>query len=178
MGNSIYNFEMTYEKDIIHKYERDIVADGICDSFIPASFFREEDKLKVIYNYDGYVRISECRFREIIQLLNLIDRVILNIEKAMDCFIDINRISFTSDTVFYNQQTEDVRMAFMVSDDGMNFNERTERFIGSLYNVYDGPGTDCLDRLRSYIRTGNRSFDDIKRETSYIRREVIKTGKL
>ena len=176
MTAGIHNFEIIYDKDEIHAYEKEIVSEGICRSFIPASFFREDDMLKVIYTYDGYLRIRECRFREIIQLLNLVERVIKDVEDAMDCFIDINRISFSIDTVFYDQKREDVRMAFLVAEDGTVFSQRIASFIASLKEVYDGAGRGIIDRLSKSIMTDNLSFDTIRDTVSDVKAEVLRLG--
>lgn len=176
MAAGIHNFEIIYDRDEIHAYEKEIVSEGICSSFIPASFFREDDKLKVIYTYDGYLRIRECRFREIKQVLNLVERVLEDIEDAMDLFIDINRISFSIDTVFYDQRSEDVRMAFLVAEDGMVFSQRIAHFIAGLTAVYDGPGRGIIDRLSKSIKKDNISFETIRDTVSEVRAEVIRLG--
>ena len=82
MENGTYSFEKEYFNNELKEFEMSILSDQICSSFIPTSFIRETDRLTAIYSYDGFLKISQCRFREIIQLLNLVERVIRELEKA------------------------------------------------------------------------------------------------
>lgn len=171
---SLYNFEKIYEEGKIKGFERELVADGICKSFIPASFIREEDRIKVIYSYDGYVKLSELRLNAV-EILELIESIILKIEEAADLLVDFNRLSFDTDTLFYNQESRDVRMAFVVSDEGCVFSEKLSSLFCSLKDICTEDGA-FLDRLSRSALKGNTDLSVISERVRKLKIELRKIG--
>lgn len=176
MKRSIYNFEKMYDKGMIREYEQKVISDGICESFIPISFIDEGSKMRLIYKYDGYLMISECRFRQIIQLFNIIDLVIMNVEEAFDYMIEPARLEIKGNTVFYRRDTEEIRLAFSVSDNDSGFTENLISFMNELMLRYDGNSGEYMDKLKEYILKYNPDFSSIRKKIKELKMQIRKLG--
>ena len=82
MENGTYSFEKEYYNNELKEFEMSILSDQICSSFIPTSFIRETDRLTAIYSYDGFLKISQCRFGDILQPLNLVESFLYTLNRS------------------------------------------------------------------------------------------------
>lgn len=176
MEKSTYSFEKEYFNNELKEFEMNILSDQICSSFIPTSFIRETDRLTAIYSYDGFLKISQCRFKEILQPLNLVERVIRELVKGGSYYLDCSRAEITCDTVFYCSETQEVKLAYIpVKEDG-NFGSNLTEFVTELKNCYFGNSVEYLDRLTSFLQENNYSTDDILNKIIELKREVNMYG--
>ncbi len=176
MEKSTYSFEKEYFNNELKDFEMSILSDQICSSFIPTSFIRETDRLTAIYSYDGFLKISQCRFREIIQLLNLVERVIRELVKSGSYYLDYGRVELTCDTVFYCSETQEVKLAYIpIKEDG-SFGSNLTEFVTGLKNCYFGNSVEYLDRLTAFLQENNYGTDDILNKIIELKREVNMYG--
>lgn len=168
------NFEKIYDDGIIKGYEKEIVAEGICESFIPASFIREEDRVKVIYNYDGYVSLSSLSLSNL-EILELIESIIDKIEAASDMLVDFDRLSFNMDSIFYDCETKDVRMAFLWGYNHFSFNERLAILFNDMKAI-SSEDSAYLDRLSRIVLKENISLPSISERIRKLKSELRKIG--
>lgn len=172
MENGTYSFEKEYYNNELKEFEMSILSDQICSSFIPTSFIRETDRLTAIYSYDGFLKISQCRFGDILQPLNLVERVIRELVKSGSYYLDYSRAELTCDTVFYCSETQEVKLAYIPVKENGSFGSNLIEFVTELKNYYFGNSGDYLDRLTVFLKENNYSTDDILNKIIELKREV------
>lgn len=167
----INTFEKIYGKDQFICHERMLASEDISGSFLQTSFIEKGDVITAIYRYEGYLKVSECRFRNQKQLLNLIERVIGQIKHASDYYVSADRLEISADTVFYRVDDEDVRMAFVLSEGG-DFKKSLIAFCNELTDRFSNGSTEGIDMLISFLTTMAAGFEDMKAEIERIKRLI------
>ncbi len=176
MENSTYSFEKEYFNNEMKEFEMSILSDRVCSSFVPTSFIRETDRLTAVYSYDGFLKISQCRFKDIIQPLNLIERVIKELVKGGSYYLDYSRAELTCDTVFYCSETQEIKIAYIPVKENGSFGSNLIEFVTELKNCYFGSSAEYLDRLIAFLQENNYSTDDIINRIIELKREVNRYG--
>ncbi len=176
MENTTYSFEKEYFNNELKEFEMSILSDQVCSSFIPTSFIRETDKLTAIYSYDGFLRISQCRFREIIQILNLVERVVKKLVDGGSYYLDYGKVELTCETVFYCSENQEIKLAYIPVKENGCFGKTLADFVMELKNCYFGNSGEYIDRLAAFLNENNYSTDDIINRIIELKREVNMYG--
>ncbi len=176
MENSTYSFEKEYFNNEMKEFEMSILSDRVCSSFVPTSFIREPDRLTAVYSYDGFLKISQCRFKDIIQPLNLVERVIKELVKGGSYYLDYSRAELTCDTVFYCSETQGIKIAYIPVKENGSLGKNLIEFVTELKNFYFGSSAEYLDRLIAFLQENNYSTDDITNRIIELKREVNRYG--
>lgn len=176
METGTYKFEKEYFNNELKEFEMNILTDQVCSSFVPTSFIKETDRLTAIYSYDGFLKISQCRFKDIIQPLNLVERVIRELVRGGSYYLDYSRAELTCDTVFYCSESQEIKLAYIPVKEAGSFGSNLIEFITQLKNCYFGNSAEYLDRLIAFLRENNYSTDEIINRIIELKREVNMYG--
>lgn len=176
METSIYKFEREFCNNEIKEFEINILSDRICSAFIPTSFIKENNKLIAVYRYDGFLKISQCRFREIIQILNLIEKTIVELAKGKTYYIDYNKAELSCDTIFYCSSTEEIKIAYVPTKVNSTFGDNLRLFIHELKNYYFGNSSEYLDKLIEFLKVNNHGVEEILNKIIELKREINMYG--
>lgn len=165
------SFKKTFAADEISAFERLAVSEDLSGSFIHTSFIQEGDVLTAIYEYDGYLRISQCRFREQIQLINLIEKVLVQLEKVEQFYISPDAILLSCDNIFYRPQDEDVRVAYIL-EESTDLRQSLIGCCSELKERFAGDSISHFEEFCRFLEEGSFTVEELKDEISYIRRRM------
>ncbi len=133
-------FKVKLKEDSIADYERVMLTSGECSFFMPMGFVGENDGEVVCYNCSGFAPLSSFRVEKTEDALYIIECVLLILGKSVEYFISPSKITVTTDTVFYNRDTGEVKIAYVPSSsDSSNLRKGMVNFIGQLKkDIRDG----------------------------------------
>ena len=109
--------ENGYRREIgegrIMPFEEKVLASGLCDFTLPASFINENDKKWVVYDCGGYTALSELPLTEPDKVLEVYEKTLFNLRKASEFLIDPAKVKLGPETVYFDMKKRTVRFAYM-----------------------------------------------------------------
>lgn len=164
-GNS--EFRIRLEENTMRDYERIMLTSGECSLFMPMGFVGEEGGEVACYDCSGFAPLSSYRVEKTDDALYILENVLLIIGRSVEYLITPAKITVTSDTVFYNKETGQVKIAYIpVSGEIMSMRNNLARFIDQL-------GQDICDGNEQYLAEAKKY---IMHHNYYIREMVNKIG--
>lgn len=160
-------FRIRLEENTMRDYERIMLTSGECSFFMPMGFMGEGGGEVVCYDCSGFAPISSYRIEKTEDALYILEAVLIIIGKSVEYLITPARITVNSDTVFYNKETGQVKIAYVpMGKANAGLRKNLAGFIGQLKkDVCDGKEKYLVEAAR-YILYHNY----------YIREMVNKIG--
>ncbi|MEE0772469.1 MAG: DUF6382 domain-containing protein [Anaerovoracaceae bacterium] len=170
-------FSMRMEEDTFRDYERIMLTSGDCSLFMPMGFMGEDGGETVCYDCSGFAPISSYSIEKTDDALYILECVLLIVGRSVEYFITPARITVTEDTVFYNKETRNVKIAYIpvqTADAGVRSN--LVRFIEQLkINICDG-NQRYLDDAARYIMCHNYHIRDMVNKIGAFKREIYRNS--
>ncbi len=98
-------------------FEEKVLASGLCDFTLPASFINEKERKWVVYDCDGYTSLSELPLTDPDLILEVFEKTLFNLRKASEFLIDPAKVRLCPETVFFDLKKRTVRFAYMPVED-------------------------------------------------------------
>jgi len=164
-------FKVRVEEDAVKGFEKIMLTSQSCGLFMPMCFTEENSMAYIKYNCSGFAPLSMYRIERTDDALFILESVLLILSKAVEYFITPEKIMVTEDTVFYNKETGQVRIAYVPTG-------KTERelkkgllsFIGQIKGgICDGREYYMAEAAR-YIYFHNYSLREMVNKTGELRR--------
>lgn len=160
-------YRIRLEENTMRDYERIMLTSGECNFFMPMGFMGEESGEIVCYDCSGFAPISSYRIEKTEDALYILECVLLIVGKSVEYLITPSRITVNSDTVFYNKETGQVKIAYVpAAVKQVSLRRNLAAFIGQLK-------TDICDGNEKYLTEAARY---ILYHNYYIREMVNKIG--
>lgn len=160
-------FRVRLGEDTMRDYERVMLTSGECSFFMPMGFMSEDEGEVVCYDCSGFAPIRSYRIEKTEDALYILERVLLIVGKSIEYLITPAKITINADTVFYNKDTGEVKIAYVpVQTKRMSLRRNLALFIGQLK-------TDICDGKEQYLVEAARY---ILYHNYYIREMVNKIG--
>ena len=155
----------------IRSFEEKVLTSGLCDFTLPASFITTGGIRNTIYDSSGYTCLDDIAFRDLDNILELLGKTMVNLDKAGEYLIDPAHIVLDGSTVFQNLKKRDVKFAFVPM--------RTQKPRDNIINIIDymEERAEIKDRrlindLKKYIIGRDLPMREAARHISMIRREL------
>ena len=94
-------------------FEEKVLASGLCDFALPASFVSEKEKKWIVYDVSGYTCLAEMPVLDEDLLLEVFEKTLANLAKASEFLIDPAKVMLGPETVYFNPKKRTVRFAYM-----------------------------------------------------------------
>lgn len=160
-------FRIRLEEDTMRDYERVMLTSGECNFFMPMGFMGEDEGEVVCYDCSGFAPIGSYRIEKTEDALYILENVLLIVGKSVEYLITPAKITINSDTVFYNKETGEVKIAYVPAAKGhASLRRNLAVFIRQL-------GADICDGKEKYLAEAARY---ILYHNYYIRDMVNKIG--
>ena len=167
--NGIY--QITTERDLFYQFERVMLTDSGCRFFIPMHFMFEDDQLCAVYECSGYAPLSSFRVERTEDALYIMEKTCLILHRAPEYLIDPERITLTSDMVFYQIESSDVRIAFLPrKHDSTNLRKRLILFLAELKKDIRDHEAPLLDQLARSMYYGSLDMLSLITQIGILRR--------
>ena len=171
-------YKITFKEDSILDYERIILTSGDCSYLIPMSFVGENGEQVAYYNCSGFAPLSTYSIERTDDALFVLEKVMLILGRVVEYLITPAKITLSTDTVFYNQDTGDIKIAYVpLPSEAVSIRHNLIKFIAQLkVDIKDGNGI-YLDKLARLIHYGNYHINDIISRIGLLKRELyLKTN--
>ena len=145
----------TFEPHRLHAHEIAVLGMGRCSAFLPTTFMWDDETLTAVYECTGFSPLSDFRIEHTADILYILEKLLTGLQRSQEHLILPERILLSSETVFYDQKTGSIRMAFVpVKVSEPDIHRNLLQFLLSIR-------VDLCDHFHSYIdRFAHRSVDE------------------
>ena len=166
-------FRVKFEENAVLDFEKVMLTSGECNIFIPMGFMNENGYEYGRYNCSGFAPMSSYRVERTEDALYILENVLLILCRAMEYFIDPAKVKITMDTVFYNKDTGQIKIAYIpLPRSETRMRENIVSLIGSLKtDIKDGKENFLIDAAR-YIYYHNYYLRDMINKVGLLKRQV------
>ncbi|MCR5033858.1 MAG: DUF6382 domain-containing protein [Clostridia bacterium] len=166
-------YAMCFREDAILDFERIMLSSGECSYLLPMLFVSGDAKHVAYYDCKGYVPLSRYRVDRTEDALFILERVLIILSSAIEYLITPAKISLSTDTVFFNVETGDIKIAYVpVQEVPAGASKNLLRFIAQLKaDVTDGY-KDYLDRFAAVVYANNYHLRELTDRMGLLRREL------
>lgn len=160
-------FRIKLEENAFRDYEKIMLSSGECNFFMPMGFMGEGESEFVSYDCSGFAPLSSYRVEKTEDALYILECVLLIVGKSIEYFITPAKITISTDTVFYNKDTSQVKIAYIpIGNDNVSMRHNLISFIKQLKE-------DICDGNEKYLEETEKL---IMYHNYYIREMVNKIG--
>lgn len=171
-------YKITFKENSIHDYERIMLTSGDCSYLIPMVFMGENGDETAYYNCSGFASLDTYSIEKTEDALFVLEKVLLILGHVAEYLISPAKITLTASTVFYRQESGEIKIAYVpLPDEAVSLRRNLIRFIAQLkVDIKDGNST-YLDQAARLIHYGNYRINDIIGQIGLLKRELyLKTS--
>ena len=106
-------YRMCFREDSILDFERAMLSSGECSYLLPMMFISSDSKHVVFYDCKGFVPLSRYTVDKTEDALFILEKVLIILSNALGYLITPAKISLSTDTVFYNAETGEIKIAYV-----------------------------------------------------------------
>ena len=165
--------EAEAEKGAVKEFEKIMLSSGRCGLFLPMAFMSQGDRERMYYFCSGFAPLSSYRVERTDDALFLLERTVMILKSAVEYMIMPSGITLSTETVFYNKETEEVKIAYIpLPEENRELRKNIVRLTGQLMADVRDCHKSCLRELAGYVYCSNYGMKDIIRRISLIRRRL------
>lgn len=166
-------FRVRLEENSMRDYERIMLTSGECGFFMPMGFVGEESGEVAFYYCSGFAPLSSYSIEKTDDALYILESVLLIVGKSIEYLITPSKITVTEDTVFYNKETGQVKIAYIpLASENTNMRINLAAFIDQLSgNIRDGNGK-YLEETKKYIMCHNYYIREMVNKVGLFKRQL------
>lgn len=166
------DFKLELKEGAIRDYEK-IILSQINDIFMPMGFVSTSEGELVTYNCSGYSALRQCRVTEVMEALEILERTLMLVSRAGEYLISPRKIMLSIDTIFYNRETHQVKIAYVpVENENASLRENMACFITEMENSVAGTGKTYLENVKKQMDENNYYIQDLINVIGEIRRSA------
>jgi len=166
-------FSIRIEEDAFRNHERIMLSSGECSYFMPMGFMSEDGMEVVRYDCSGFAPLSSYRIEKTDDALYILECVLLIAGKSIEYLITPGRITINMDTVFYNKETSQVKIAYVpATGDNVSIRRSLVSFIKELKSdICDGKGK-YLEEAEKFIMYHNYYIREMVNKVGLFKRQL------
>lgn len=171
-------FSIRLEENTFRNYEKIMLSSGECSYFMPMGFISEDGMEVVSYDCSGFAPLSSYRVEKTEDALYILECVLLIAGRSVEYFITPARITINTDTVFYNKETSQVKIAYVpAAGDNLSIRRNLAAFIKQLkQDICDG-NEKYLDEAEKFIMYHNYYIREMVNKVGLFKRQLYTESK-
>ncbi len=170
-------FRIKLQDNLIYDYEKVMLSSGQCDFFMTMGFVGDEEGETACYYCSGFAPLSGYRIERTEDALFLLERTLVILRNSIEYLISPTRVTLTTNTVFYNKDTGQVKIAYIPQDNpNMNLRKSLVSLIGELKADLSDGHEELLDEIARCIYYKNYFIKDIINRVAIVKRELYASG--
>lgn len=171
-------FSIRLEENTFRDYEKIMLSSGECGYFMPMGFMGEKGAEIVSYDCSGFAPLSSYRVEKTEDALYILECVLLIIGRSIEYLITPARITINTDTVFYNKETSQVKIAYVpAAGNDLSIRRNLVSFIRQLKaDICDGNGR-YLDEAEKFIMYHNYYIREMVNKVGLFKRQLYTESK-
>lgn len=170
-------FKIRLEENTMRDFERVMLTSGECSLFMPMGFMGEDDGEVVFYDCSGFAPLSSYQIEKTEDALYILEKIMIILGQAVEYLITPSKVTLSTDTVFYNKDTGQVKIAYVpLSGDQNSLRKNIIAFMAQLKeDICDGKA-EYLNQVAKYIYYHNYYIRDIVNKIGLYKRELYLEG--
>lgn len=171
-------FRIRLGENTVREYEKVMLTSGECGFFMPMVFLGEDGGEVACYDCSGFAPISGFRIERTEDALYILECVLLMVGKSVEYLITPAKIIINTDTVFYNKETGEVKIAYVPTQIRQaSLRRNLVAFIKQLKkDIRDGKDRYLVDAAR-YLLYHNYSVRELVDKIGLFKRQIYTEGK-
>lgn len=171
-------YSIRLEENAMLDFEKIMLTSGECSLFMPMGFMSAENGEMVCYDCSGFMPLSRYQIEKTDDALYILENSLLILGKAVEYLITPAKVTLNTDTVFYNKETGEVKIAYVPScKEKINLKKNIVGFIGQLKaEIRDNYGQYLIE-VAKCIYYYNYHINDIVNKIGLYRREIYMKDK-
>ena len=167
------DFRVRLEENTMRNLEKIMLTSGECSLFMPMGFMNEKGGEYGCYDCSGFIPLSRYQIEKTDDALYIMENILIILNRAVEYLLDPAKVTLTTDTVFYNKETGEVKITYVpLSSDQVNIKKSLVGFIGQLRRDIRDRFADYLTETAKYIYYYNYNLTDIVNKVGLFRREI------
>lgn len=166
-------YKLCFREDSILDFERVMLSSGECSHLIPMLFISADDRQVAYYDCKGFAPLSKYRVDRTDDALFILERVLIILGSAIEHLITPAKIFLSTDTVFYNPESGDIKIAYVpVSEVPAGTSKNLLRLIAQLKADVTDDHKEFLDRFAVIVHDNTYHIRDLTNKVGLLRREL------
>lgn len=171
IGN--HEFRLKLKEGAVKEYEKVVLSSGLCDLFMPMGFVSCEEGELVSYHCSGYTAIRQCSTMEVKEALDIVEKTFQMVHKSVEYLITPGKITLNMNTIFYNKETGQVKIAYVPNDrPELGMRENMAEFIAQMENRVKEDECMYLEAVKNKIEENNYYIGDMINLVGEIKRQA------
>lgn len=167
------DFRLRLKEGAVREYEKVVLSSGLCDLFMPMGFVSSEDGELVLYHCSGYRALRQCRITQIREAFEILEKTLLLVSRAGEYLITPGKITLSLDTIFFNQKTRQVKIAYVPAEEtDLNLREHMSGFIAQMEQGIGGNDRIYLEKIKHQMEENNYYIRDLINLIGELRRKL------
>lgn len=166
-------YKLSLREDSIHEYEKIILTSGDCSYLLPMVFMGINGQEVACYQCPGFSPLSEYRLDKTEDAIYVLEKVLLILSRVPDYLITPSRLTVTEDTVFYNETSGEIKLAYVpLQIENVNTRKQLIAFVTKLGSELSDGMDSCMKEAAALV--GNPSYEirDIVNRLGLLRRRI------
>lgn len=161
----------------IMEFEENLIASGTCDFILPARLMYEKTRLIINYDAGGYVCLSDFEVLGLEELLELLEKTLINLKSISQYLIIPERVTLNEETIYQNMRNGEVKFIYIPKREE-SIITGVLRFIGILERYVMPESKRFVAEIYAIIRKYNLPLEDmitlvvIKRRELFQKRQI------
>lgn len=167
------DFRVRLGEDTMKGFEKAMLSSGECSLFMPMGFINENGREYGCYDCSGFAPLNRYLVERTEDALYILENVLIILEGSIEYFIDPARVTLTDETVFYNKDTGQVKIAYIpIAGGDLNVRKNIVFFIGRLKSeICDGKEQYLIDAAK-YIYYHNYRLREMVNKVGMLKRSL------
>lgn len=166
-------YRLCFRKDSILDFERIMLSSGECVHLLPMLFVNGNSGQVAYYDCKGFTPLSRYRVDRTEDALFILERVLIILSSAIEYLITPAKISLSTDTVFFNAETGEIKIAYVpVKEEPAGTCRNLLRLIAQLKSEVTDGYRDYLDRFAAVVYGNNYHLRELTDRMGLLRREL------
>lgn len=166
-------YSLRLKENSVLDFEKIMLTSGECSLFMPMGFMSADEGETVCYDCSGFIPLSRYRIERTDDAFFVLENVVIILNRAVEYLLDPSKVTLNTDTVFYNKETGEVKIAYVPLGSGASdLRKNMVRFIGQLKNEIRDRYSEYLVEVAKYIYYYNYGLNDIINKIGVYRREI------
>ena len=167
------DFRIRLKENSIAEHEKIMLSSGQCEIFMPMGFLGDEEGVIASYDCSGFAPLSGYRIESTEDALYLLERTLIILGNAVQYFITPAKVMLTTNTVFYNRDTGQVKIAYVpLGGEDVDLKQNIVAFIEQLKADLRDGREDFLTQASRYIYYKNYYINDIITKVALMKRQI------
>lgn len=166
-------YRLCFKRDSVLDFERAMLSSGQCSYLLPMLFVNSESQQVAYYDCKGFVPLSRYRVDRTEDALFILERVLIIMTCAIEYLITPAKIWLSTDTVFFNAETGEVKIAYVpVKEVAAGSSKNLLRLIAQLKSEVTDGYRDYLDKFAAVVYANNCHLRELTDRMGLLRREL------